>query len=96
MSIIRRNRLTIVADILAALQSKELRFTHLLYKSNLSHAKLNEYLKELIAKGFVEEFETDKGKRFRITETGIRFYYECQRINEFVNTPGAQFGRAAG
>jgi predicted transcriptional regulator len=96
MSLIRRNRLTIIADILGALQSKELRFTHLLYKSNLSHAKLNEYLKELLSKGFVEELETDKGKRFRITDSGIQFYYECQRINSFVNSPAPAYGRATG
>jgi predicted transcriptional regulator len=84
----RRDKLMIVADILAALQNKEMRFTHLLYKSNLSHARLKEYLDELLAKGMVVELETKEGKRYQLADEGAKFYTEYRRVNEFVKTFG--------
>jgi len=78
----------IVADILAALQSKEMRFTHLLYKSNLSHARLKEYLDELLTKQMVAEVDTKDGKRYQLTDEGAKFYTEYRRVNEFVKTFG--------
>ncbi len=84
----RRDKMMIIADILAALQSKNLKFTHLLYKSNLSHARLKEYLEELLAKGMVAEIETKEGKRYMLTEEGAKFYQEYIRVNEFVKSFG--------
>ena len=78
----------IIADILAALQSKNLKFTRLLYKSNLSHARLKEYLEELLTKGMVVEVATKEGKRYQLTEEGARFYSEYCRVNEFVKSFG--------
>lgn len=84
----RRDKMMIIADILAALQSKNLKFTHLLYKSNLSHARLKEYLEELLAKGMVAEIDTKEGKRYQLTEEGAKFYMEYIRVNEFVKSFG--------
>jgi predicted transcriptional regulator len=84
----RRDKMMIIADILAALQSKNLKFTHLLYKSNLSHARLKEYLEELLAKGMVAELDTKEGKRYALTEEGAKFYMEYCRVNEFVKSFG--------
>ena len=84
----RRDKMMIIADILAALQSKNLKFTHLLYKSNLSHARLKEYLEELLAKNMVAEIDTKEGKRYALTEEGAKFYQEYIRVNEFVKSFG--------
>lgn len=80
----RRDKITIIADILVALQAKNLKYTHLLYKSNLSHVRLKEYLEELMKRGLVEELSTDQGKRYHLTDEGARFYAEYRRVNEFV------------
>ena len=85
---IRRDKMMIIADILLALQSKHLKFTHLLYKSNLSHARLKEYLDELMQKNLVIELQTKEGKRYAITDEGARFYAEYRRVNEFVKSFG--------
>ncbi|MFT4343774.1 MAG: winged helix-turn-helix domain-containing protein, partial [Candidatus Woesearchaeota archaeon] len=55
----KRNRLEVIYDILVAIRNKNGRIkpTHILYKSNLSHKMMNEYLSDLIEKGFVEESE---------------------------------------
>lgn len=78
----------IIADILMVLQPKPLKFTHLLYKSNLSHARLKEYLGELMQKQLVHEIMTKEGKRYVLTDEGARFFAEYRRVNEFVKSFG--------
>ncbi len=84
----RRDKMMIITDILAALQSKNLKFTHLLYKSNLSHSRLKEYLDELLVKKLVEELDTKEGKRYHLTDEGAKFLSEYRRVNEFVKSFG--------
>jgi predicted transcriptional regulator len=88
MSAPRRDKMMIITDILAALQSKNLKFTHLLYKSNLSHSRLKEYLDELMGKQLVEELATKEGKRYHLTDEGAKFLAEYRRVNEFVKSFG--------
>ena len=54
----KRGRLQIIYDILSAVRAKggTIKPTHLLYKSNLSHQMMGEYLKDLIAKEFIQEY----------------------------------------
>lgn len=88
MPVVRRDKMTIIADILAALQVKNLKFTHLLYKSNLSHNRLKQYLDELLFRALVQELTTKEGKRYHLTDEGARFYAEYRRVNEFVKSFG--------
>jgi len=85
---LRRDKMMIIADILLSLQTKPLKFTHLLYKSNLSHARLKEYLDELMSRNMVQEVQTKEGKRYILTEDGAKFYNEYRRVNEFVKSFG--------
>ena len=57
MSEKRRGKLEIINDMLQSIKNKggQIKPTHLLYKSNLSHSKMKVYLKELTEKGMVEE-----------------------------------------
>jgi predicted transcriptional regulator len=86
----RRGKLEIIADILRSIQNKggKIKPTHLLYKSNLSHAKLKEYLNTLMEKGMIEE-KLVKGKKvISIREQGYKFLLEFDRIKEFSDSFG--------
>ena len=53
----KRERLEIIHDILVAIKDKRdtAKPTHILYKSNLSHQMLMEYINELVKKEFIVE-----------------------------------------
>lgn len=93
----RRSRLELVFDVLLAIQNKggQIKPTHLMYKSNLSHKLLNSYLEELIQKELVvieENIPLKKKKRptkmVRITDKGLSFLAEFRRMREFTNAFG--------
>ena len=90
MIVKRRGKLEIIADILRSIQSKEgkIKPTHLLYKSNLSHAKLKEYVSILLEKGMIEE-QLVKGKKMVfMKDQGYKFLLEFERIKEFSDSFG--------
>jgi len=86
----KRNRLEIIKDILTVIKEKSGRIkpTHILYKSNLSHQMMKEYLDELIAKQLINQIETKKGKTYEITSRGMRYLEEYNTIINFTNSFG--------
>jgi len=86
----KRNRLEIIRDILKVIKEKNGRIkpTHILYKSNLSHQMMKEYLDELIAKQFVNELELKKGKTYEITSKGMQYLEEYNTVVNFTNAFG--------
>ena len=83
----RRDRLQVIHDILKAIEEKngKIKPTHILYKSNLSHQMMEEYLAELIQKKFVEE-ETKSGKTCKLTKKGFEYINKYKLIEDFINT----------
>jgi len=81
---LRRSKIEIINDILTAIQDKDGRIkpTHLLYKSNLSHKKMMDYIRDLIKKNMMEE-ELIDGKYYLITEKGRKYIAEFKKIKEF-------------
>ncbi|MBS3103277.1 hypothetical protein J4458_07580 [Candidatus Woesearchaeota archaeon] len=90
MIVKRRGKLEVIADILRSIQEKEgkIKPTHLLYKSNLSHAKLKEYIDMLMEKGMIGEQSVKGRKMFFIKEQGYKFLSEFERIKEFSDSFG--------
>ncbi len=86
----RRDRLQIVNDILLSIQEKggKIRPTHLLYKSNLAHNKMKIYLNELIEKELIKEQDEVGKKYYFLTDKGIKFIGEYQKVREFVDSFG--------
>jgi predicted transcriptional regulator len=80
----RRNQLEIVFDMLRAIQDKggSIRPTHLLYKSNLSHARMKEYVEQLMQKGMIVSLEDDGRQRFGITDQGLKFLADYKKVRE--------------
>jgi predicted transcriptional regulator len=91
MSSKRRTKIEIVNDILKAMQNKggRIKPTHLLYKSNLSHKKMMEYVEELMNNGMMTE-EVLKGgnKMYHITQKGFDYLAQYKQIREFSNAFG--------
>lgn len=87
----KRERLEIIHDILKALKDKggNLKPTHILYKSNLSHQMLTEYLTDLIEKGFInEEEDPKKNKSYSICDKGLNFLSDFKIIKNFMESYG--------
>ncbi len=68
----RRSKLEIYIDILRELAHKELKLTHLMYKTNTNCNSLKEYLIDLISKGLVEKKVVGKKRSlYTITLEGL-------------------------
>ena len=89
----KRNRLEVIHDILKVINNKNGRIkpTHIMYRSNLSHQMMEEYLKELIEKDFVKEAKSKTGKTYYITEKGLEYLNQFRFIIEFTDTFGLNF-----
>jgi predicted transcriptional regulator len=90
----KRNKLEIVRDILKVIWDRDgkIKPTHILYKSNLSHQMMEEYLKELIGKGFIEERKLGKGRTYCITDKGRNYLDKYNMIVEFTSSFGLSGG----
>ena len=86
----KRERLQIIHDILKAIQEKngKIKPTHILYKSNLSHQMMEEYIGELISGGFVIENSTTSGKTYQLTEKGFDYLNKYRTITDFLDSFG--------
>lgn len=81
----RRDRHDIVAEILKTARGGKIK-THIMYKAKLSYSQINEYLKLLVEKGFLENM-TVKRKRqtvtmYRTTEKGMEFLDHLEFIDK--------------
>lgn len=88
----KRNKLEIIRDILEVIRSKsgKIKPTHILYKSNLSHHMMEEYMQELIRKEFVIETKAVKGKTYIITPKGINYLNQYRLISDFTESFGLE------
>ncbi len=88
----KRSRLEVIRDILQVIKDRsgKIKPTHILYKSNLSHQMMEEYLGELISKGFIVEHRAKdvKGKTYSITEKGLTYLSKFSLISEFTESFG--------
>ncbi|MBI4150656.1 hypothetical protein HY492_00870 [Candidatus Woesearchaeota archaeon] len=86
----RRSQLEIVYDMLKAIQDKggKIKPTHLLYKSNLSHKRMKGYVEDLEKKGFMTSEAAGEKNMYVITEKGLKFLQEYQKVKEFTDAFG--------
>ncbi|MEI7961508.1 MAG: winged helix-turn-helix domain-containing protein [archaeon] len=89
----KRSKVAIIHDILLLIRSKagEARPTLIMYKANLSHQMLTEYMNEIIQKGFILENTDKKGRRtYTITPKGHDFIKDYQQIRKFFDSYGLE------
>lgn len=86
----KRDRMQIIEDMLAAIQTKggEIKPTHLMYKSNLSHTQMTSYLEELIEKEFIGKIEKKNYEYLIITDRGHKFLNKLREMKEFEESFG--------
>ena len=80
----------IMHDMLRIIQGKKggIKKTHLMYKANLSHNQMKEYLETLMKKGFIEENKEGKNNTIQITKEGNEFCDKYSQLREFEKTFG--------
>ena len=84
----KRERLEVIHDILRIIQERgnSIKPTPLLRYSNLSSQRFNEYLAELLEKGFVREAVDKKGKKYiTLTDDGFRYIDKYKLIVDFID-----------
>ena len=86
----KRTRLEIFHDILEVIKQRngKIKPTHILYKANLSHQMLEDYLTELIQKGFVIELNKKEGKFYSLTQKGFDYINQYQYVIKFTTSFG--------
>ena len=71
-------------------KSGKVKPTHILYKSNLSHQMMEQYLLELKEKEMIYESKLGNGKTYNITEKGIDYLSKYKMIAEFTQSFGLE------
>ena len=86
----KRGRLDIMTDMLATLQNSggEIKPTHLMYKSNLSHMQMGSYLEEMIQKDLVKKVKKKEYDYIILTDKGFEFLQKLKQMREFEKTFG--------
>ena len=87
----KRSRLEIIKDILVVIKERDgkIKPTHILYKSNLSHQMMEEYLGELIEKEFIKVHKKVRNsKTYSITDKGLKYIAKHREIMEFTERFG--------
>ena len=86
----KRTRLQIIHDILQVIRARngKIKPTHILYKSNLSHQMMEEYLRELISNKFIIEHIGVKGKTYSITKRGGEYLAQYSTLSSFMDSFG--------
>ena len=71
----KRTRIDIIGDMLSSILGKggEIKPTHLMYKSNMSHTQMRLYLDDLIVKDFVRKIKKGNYDYVIITDKGCDF-----------------------
>lgn len=84
-----RSKGRILADILRAIQEGgQTKFTHILYRANLSHERLTRYLDQLEETNLITIASNGDKRTYSITEKGIEFLVHFHKMEEFAEAFG--------
>ncbi len=88
----KRSRLQVIYDILDSVRQKKnkIKPTHIMYKANLSHQMMEDYLEDLIRKKFLKENKTTSGKTYSLTQKGFEYLDKYKLIIEFTDSFGLE------
>lgn len=86
----KRDKLQIIYDILRVIRERngQVKPTQILYKSNLSHQMMEEYIRELILKEFIVEKHSGKSRSYSLTAKGFQYVEKYRSVIEFMESFG--------
>ena len=81
----KRTRSDIIGDMLSSIIERggQIKPTHLMYKSNMSHGQMKAYLNDLIARELVKKSKKGEHDYIAITDKGYEFIQKLREIKEF-------------
>ena len=81
----KRTRVDIIGDMLSSIVSKggQIKPTHLMYKSNMSHGQMKNYLDDLIQKELVKKVKKENYEYVIITDKGHELVQKLREMKEF-------------
>ena len=90
---IYRTQLEIVGDVLFVAQENTLdnngaSVTHLIRKANISHGRLSKMLKTLVSQGLLEQVNSDRANKYKISMSGREFLQAYKTFSKFVDDFG--------
>ena len=86
-----RTSMQIVADVLIVTEQtgqEGIKTTSLLTKANLSHSRLEKFVKNLTGAGLMNKIEFDGKHTFVITEKGRQYLESYQKFSDLAGTFG--------
>ena len=89
--VVYRTSMQIVADLLVATDQcgqEGIKTTSLLSKANLSHSRLEKFVKNLTGAGLINKIEFDGRHTFVITEKGIQYLESYQKFSDLAGSFG--------
>lgn len=81
----KRTRVDIIRDMLSSIIDKggQIKPTHLMYKSNMSHGQMKVYLDDLVQKELIKKVNKGGYDYVIITDKGHEFVQKLREIKEF-------------
>ena len=85
-----RVQIVIVTDILDIAQENTLdnngaSVTHLIRRANISHGRLSKILKNLVSQGLLEQVNSDRANKYKISMSGREFLQAYKTFSEFTS-----------
>ena len=84
-----RSSLLLIESVLDNVQEPK-KITHVIQKTNISHARLEAALDKLIGSGLVNQIEYDGYKAFVVTDKGRMYLEEYKRFNDLALSFGLE------
>ncbi|MBI2660421.1 hypothetical protein HYX07_04625 [Candidatus Woesearchaeota archaeon] len=81
----KRTRVDIIGDMLSSIVSKggQIKPTHLMYKSNMSHGQMKTYIDDLVQKELIKKVKKNDFDYVIITNKGHEFLQKLREMKEF-------------
>ncbi|MFQ5620619.1 MAG: winged helix-turn-helix domain-containing protein [Candidatus Nanoarchaeia archaeon] len=88
----KRDRLQVIHDILRVIRDNrnKIKPTHLLYKSNLSHQMMKDYVEELLGKELITQNQEGRTKFYQLTDKGFTYLDQYNVVTSFLESFGLE------
>lgn len=93
MAAVYRTHMSIIGDILATTRDEApddggASVTYLIRKANVSHGRISKILEILVQQGLLEQTNSDRACKYKISQRGREFLQAYRGFREFADTFG--------